>query len=72
MENSVCWIDPLDSTISYVKGELDAVTSLIGLTINSKPVVGIISQPYTRNNVYNPKIYYGFSDLKEVFYIYGN
>lgn len=32
--NAVVWIDPLDGTSDFVKGNLPACTVLIGLTIN--------------------------------------
>jgi 3'(2'), 5'-bisphosphate nucleotidase len=46
------WVDPLDGTLSYVNGEFDAVTTLIGLSINKNPVLGVIGQPYSAELVY--------------------
>ena len=46
LENSIMWVDPLDGTLSYTKNELDAVTCLIGLSCNKKPVLGLIGAPY--------------------------
>ena len=46
-DNVVVWVDPLDGTLSYVNGELDAVTTLIGLSIGSEPVLGVIGLPYS-------------------------
>ncbi len=31
MKDAIVWIDPLDGTLSYLKGELDCVTTLIGI-----------------------------------------
>jgi len=33
VSDAVVWIDPLDGTSDFVKGTLDAVTVLIGLSI---------------------------------------
>jgi 3'-phosphoadenosine 5'-phosphosulfate (PAPS) 3'-phosphatase len=42
----VVWVDPLDGTLSYVNNEFDAVTTLIGLSIDKDPVLGVIGIPY--------------------------
>lgn len=42
VEDVVVWVDPLDGTLSYVKEEYDAVTTLIGVSIGGKPLMGII------------------------------
>ena len=39
-------MDPLDATISYTKGELDAVTTLIGVSYEDTPFLGIIGHFY--------------------------
>ncbi len=46
-DDVIVWVDPLDGTLSYVKGELDAVTTLIGLSVGSVPVLGIIGYPFS-------------------------
>jgi 3'-phosphoadenosine 5'-phosphosulfate (PAPS) 3'-phosphatase len=59
-------VDPLDGTLSYVNGELDAVTTLIGLSVGTHPVLGIIGQPYpgevSKDGVskFDPKVYFGY------------
>ena len=40
------YIDPLDGTRAFVKGNLGCVTSLVTLTYKGKPVVGLIGYPY--------------------------
>ena len=74
IEDSVVWIDPLDGTLSYVKNELDAVTTLIGLSNNLKPVLGIIGHPYPRTvsndpskYEFDPQVYFGFSQVGNIF-----
>lgn len=46
-DDVIVWVDPLDGTLSYVNGELDAVTTLIGLSVGSVPVLGIIGYPFS-------------------------
>ena len=45
--DAVVWIDPLDGTSDFVKGNLPAVTVLIGLSIKDKSRVGIVHNPYS-------------------------
>ena len=47
------WVDPLDGTAEFVKGLLEHVTVLIGISVNGKSVAGIIHQPF-----------YGYEQLK--------
>jgi len=37
MDDSVVWIDPLDGTLSFLRNELDCVTTLIG---NLEGIIG--------------------------------
>lgn len=46
IDNVVVFIDPLDGTLSYTKNELDAITTLIGISYNNQPLIGIIGQPF--------------------------
>ena len=43
------WIDPLDGTSDFVKGNLSAVTVLIGLAIDGVPKIGIVHNPFVNN-----------------------
>jgi 3'-phosphoadenosine 5'-phosphosulfate (PAPS) 3'-phosphatase len=45
-ENAVVWIDPLDGTSDYCRGNISAVTVLIGLTIKDKSRAGIVHIPF--------------------------
>lgn len=49
-ENAVVWIDPLDGTSDFVKGNLSAVTVLIGLSINGVSKFGIVHNPFSEEN----------------------
>ena len=45
--DAVVWIDPLDGTNDFVKGNLSAVTVLIGLSIKNKSRLGIVHNPFS-------------------------
>jgi len=46
IEDMTVWVDPLDGTAEYTQGLLDHVTVLIGLSVGSQAVAGVIHQPY--------------------------
>ena len=46
-KDAVVWIDPLDGTNDFVKGNLPAVTVLIGLSIKDKSRIGIVHNPFS-------------------------
>ncbi|XP_049877779.1 3'(2'),5'-bisphosphate nucleotidase 1 isoform X2 [Pectinophora gossypiella] len=48
-EDIVVWVDPLDGTSEYTQGFLEHVTVLIGISVNEKPVAGVIHQPYFKS-----------------------
>ena len=45
--NAVVWIDPLDGTSDFVKGNLPAVTVLIGLAVDGYSRAGVIHNPFS-------------------------
>ena len=45
-ENATVWIDPLDGTSDFVKGNLPAVTVIIGLSLGGKSRAGVIHNVY--------------------------
>lgn len=47
VKDAVVWIDPLDGTSDFVKGNLSAVTILIGLSINGISRLGVVHNPFT-------------------------
>jgi len=49
-EDAVLFIDPLDATAEFVKGNIDAVTVLLGLTVKGVPKIGIIHNPFSTND----------------------
>lgn len=42
----VLWVDPLDGTSSFVRGEYKHVTVCIGVAASGKAVAGIVHQPF--------------------------
>ena len=40
------WIDPLDGTSNFVKGNFDCVTTEIGLSINGESRIGIVHNEF--------------------------
>jgi 3'-phosphoadenosine 5'-phosphosulfate (PAPS) 3'-phosphatase len=45
-DEMVIWIDPLDGTKGFTEGHLHHITSLIGVTVNMRPRIGIIHKPF--------------------------
>lgn len=45
-EDITIWVDPLDGTTEFVKGLIEHVTILIGISINGSAVAGVIHQPF--------------------------
>jgi 3'-phosphoadenosine 5'-phosphosulfate (PAPS) 3'-phosphatase len=47
LEDELCvFIDPIDSTEQFIKKNFIPVTSLVGITKNSKPYIGFIHYPF--------------------------
>mmetsp|Transcript_30009 Transcript_30009/g.29256 ORF Transcript_30009/g.29256 Transcript_30009/m.29256 type:complete len:232 (-) Transcript_30009:5-700(-) len=49
-KDAVVWIDPLDGTSDFAKGNLSAVTVLIGVSINGYSRIGVIHSPFTNED----------------------
>ncbi|CAH0756449.1 unnamed protein product [Diatraea saccharalis] len=66
-EEIVVWVDPLDGTAEYTQGFLEHVTVLIGISVNEKPIAGVIHQPYYKSIVDGEKkmgrTIWGFQDV---------
>lgn len=44
LSSLTAFIDPLDGTLSFVNGDLDSVTVLLGFACNGKPIIGLIGK----------------------------
>ena len=57
------WIDPIDNTKAFVKGKMDGVTTLIGMTRNNRPFLGAITSPYAveqEKTIFKPYLNLGY------------
>ena len=64
------WIDPLDCTLGYVKGNVEDVTVLIGISAYERPIAGIIGTPFKvidGKKVADPVITVGSTKQKEAY-----
>ena len=43
IEDLCVWVDPLDGTLDFVKGDFDNVTTLIGVSYKKEALMGVIS-----------------------------
>eukprot|EP00116_Pleurobrachia_bachei_P006248 sb/3466510/ len=48
------WIDPIDSTKGYITGgtSLESVTVLVGVHYNSVPIMGVMSYPFNKEQIW--------------------
>jgi|Transcript_7219 3'(2'), 5'-bisphosphate nucleotidase len=60
--DAVVWIDPLDGTSDFVKGNLSAVTVLIGLAINGRSRLGVVHNPFTEEDSEVGKTIFGSAE----------
>ena len=58
-EDMVIWIDPLDGTKGFTEGHLNHITSMIGVTINGRPRIGIIHKPFYKQSLRQGRTYFG-------------
>lgn len=52
------FIDPIDSTEQFIKRNFGPVTSLVGLTLNSKAFIGFIYFPYYKGEENNSLVFF--------------
>lgn len=45
------FVDPLDGTNQYAKGNYDNVSILIGITLDDAPIFGVICKPFRQRNI---------------------
>jgi len=49
------YIDPIDATMEFTKGNYSHVTTLIGIVVNDESIAGVIYQPWSQNDNESPK-----------------
>jgi len=57
------WVDPLDGTKDYTVGDVQFVTSLIGITIDFVPRYGVIHRPFLEENHEKSATFFGGQNL---------
>lgn len=45
-ESLVVWMDPLDGTKRFAAGKFDEVSVLLGITVDQRPVAGVVHLPF--------------------------
>lgn len=58
-DDMVIWIDPLDGTKGFTEGHLHHITSMIGVSFNQRPRIGIIHKPFYNQNYHQGRTYFG-------------
>jgi len=61
-KDAVIWIDPLDGTNDFVKGNFSAVTVLIGLSINGFSRAGIVHNPFHVDDLTKGQTFFGSAE----------
>ena len=42
----IVWANPMDGSASFVAGETEGITSMLGISIAGRPVFGVIHHPF--------------------------
>jgi 3'-phosphoadenosine 5'-phosphosulfate (PAPS) 3'-phosphatase len=66
----VVWIDPIDNTKGFIKGTLDAVTVLIGMSRKDRAFLGVLALPYIfdgHQQIFKPEILMGTVEGRKAF-----
>ncbi len=58
-DEMVIWIDPLDGTKGFTEGHLHHITSMIGVSVNKRPRIGIIHKPFYNQHYQQGRTYFG-------------
>lgn len=61
-KDATVWIDPLDGTSDFVKGNLPACTVLIGLTIKQHSRFGVVHNPFSFEDQTKSLTYFGSAE----------
>ena len=58
-EEICVWVDPLDGTLDFAKGEVDSLTTLIGVSIANRAKIGVIHKPFIDREGLQSSTYFG-------------
>jgi 3'-phosphoadenosine 5'-phosphosulfate (PAPS) 3'-phosphatase len=58
-DDMVIWIDPLDGTKGFTEGHLNHVTSMIGVSIEGRPRIGVIHKLFYKQALRQGRTYFG-------------
>ena len=58
-KDAVVWVDPLDGTSEFVKGNLSSVIVLIGLSLGGKSRAGVVHQTFYNDDPSKGRTYFG-------------
>ena len=53
------WIDPIDGSDAFAEGNVQDVTNMIGITVNGRPLIGIIHKPFSDKRQISSRTYVG-------------
>ena len=66
IEELIVFVDPLDGTRSFTKGNMESVTTLITLVHKNEPIAAAIGDPYETRTQFRPTVYIGARGLNKV------
>lgn len=58
-EDAIVWIDPLDGTRDFAKGNMRVVTTIIGLAVKGRAVAGIVHKPVYDHDTAKGETFFG-------------
>jgi len=65
-KESIVWIDPVDGTSDFLKGDLECVCTLIGISYKNLAKAGVVARIYDKTETgydFKPRIYFGINDV---------
>lgn len=66
----IVWVDPLDGTSDFLKGDLECITTLVGISSKGVAHAGVVCRMFDQTkDGYNfkPRIYFGVKGVSKVF-----
>jgi len=77
IKDAIVWVDPLDGTVDFLKGELSSVTTLIGISLKNEAKIGVVGRYFkpikkedgTEEYLFDPVCYFAHADQKKAFMV---